>query len=419
MKIAIWHNLPSGGAKRVLFDQVGGLLAAGHTVEAWCPDTADSSFLPLTDLIPEHRMPLPRRRELNPKIFRTLAYYHNRVTRWSHQLDQHCRDCAKRINDSAFDLLFVCSSKKSHIPPIGKYVKLPTLFYFHESARYLYEASPVLPWAAPHAKFYWRDMAIWIKHWIKLHYLGIQMREERENIMAFDTICVNSLYSNENLKRAYGINGHVCYPGVDSAKFHVSNKTRENMVIGIGAFQPNKNIEFVIKAIAKTEKPQPSLVWVGNTSNERYFSELKSLSGHLEVKFVSKLRISDEEIVMLLQRAKAMVYAPNLEPLGLAPLEAAACGLPVITVAEAGTRETVVHNKTGLYADRNIESFAKKISMIINNEALARTLGENGRKMVESHWTWEKSIQNLENSMLSTIAEYSCKDPSSPHQAIH
>ena len=39
----------------------------------------------------------------------------------------------------------------------------------------------------------------------------------------------------------------------------------------------------------------------------------------------------------------AMLYAPRLEPFGLAPLEANACGLPVIAVPEGGVRETVVH----------------------------------------------------------------------------
>ena len=58
LRIAVWHNLSSGGAKRVLHDQVRGLAAGGHYVEAWCPPTADQSFLPLSSLIKEHIVPL-------------------------------------------------------------------------------------------------------------------------------------------------------------------------------------------------------------------------------------------------------------------------------------------------------------------------------------------------------------------------
>ena len=58
MRIAVWHNLPSGGGKRALHDHVRGLLGRGHTIEAWCPSTADPDYLPLSELIPEHVLPL-------------------------------------------------------------------------------------------------------------------------------------------------------------------------------------------------------------------------------------------------------------------------------------------------------------------------------------------------------------------------
>ncbi len=58
MRIAIWHNLPSGGGKRALHNQIRGFLKQGHKVESWCPPTADQAYLPLGELIPEHVVPL-------------------------------------------------------------------------------------------------------------------------------------------------------------------------------------------------------------------------------------------------------------------------------------------------------------------------------------------------------------------------
>jgi hypothetical protein len=58
MKIAVWHNLPSGGGKRALYYHVKGLVERGHTVESWCPSTAAQSYLPLSELITEHIIPL-------------------------------------------------------------------------------------------------------------------------------------------------------------------------------------------------------------------------------------------------------------------------------------------------------------------------------------------------------------------------
>jgi len=58
LRIAVWHNLPTGGGKRALYCHVRGLVERGHTVEAWCPPTADQAHLPLSALIPEHIVPL-------------------------------------------------------------------------------------------------------------------------------------------------------------------------------------------------------------------------------------------------------------------------------------------------------------------------------------------------------------------------
>ena len=58
MRIAVWHNLPSGGGKRALYYHVRGLVEKGHSVEAWCPSTSDRNYLPLSELITEHVVPI-------------------------------------------------------------------------------------------------------------------------------------------------------------------------------------------------------------------------------------------------------------------------------------------------------------------------------------------------------------------------
>ena len=58
MKIAVWHNLPSGGGKRALYDHVSGLVARGHEVEVWAPPTAHREYLPLGRIVREHIVPL-------------------------------------------------------------------------------------------------------------------------------------------------------------------------------------------------------------------------------------------------------------------------------------------------------------------------------------------------------------------------
>ena len=57
MKIAVWHNLGKGGARRHLFNHVQGLVALGHEVDIWSPDKAANDYLPLGHVAREHILP--------------------------------------------------------------------------------------------------------------------------------------------------------------------------------------------------------------------------------------------------------------------------------------------------------------------------------------------------------------------------
>jgi len=147
MRIAVWHNLPSGGAKRALYDHVRGLLARGHTVESWCPPTADQTYLPLSDLIPEHIVPsVPCAngwRRKTKDVFTLRTYNMRRVT----EVDEYARRSAEEINAREFDLLFANTSLEMAVSSIGRYVRLPGVLFLQEPSRWLYEAQPMLIWA--------------------------------------------------------------------------------------------------------------------------------------------------------------------------------------------------------------------------------------------------------------------------------
>src|SRR6478672_2084710 len=106
MRIAVWHNLPSGGGKRALYDHVKGLIDRGHYVEAWCPPTADQTYLPLNKLCNETVIPLSTARPWPwLRRGRVLVDYWE-MSEMLSAMDDHCRQCAAQINRGAFDLLF-------------------------------------------------------------------------------------------------------------------------------------------------------------------------------------------------------------------------------------------------------------------------------------------------------------------------
>jgi glycosyltransferase involved in cell wall biosynthesis len=407
MRIAVWHNLPSGGGKRALYYHVRGLVERGHSVEVWCPSTSDRNYLPLSELITEHVLPIDTGQKGKSVARSPLLGLHDDQLRQANALDEHCRRCADEINRRDFDVLFANSSIIQAVSSIGRYVKSKKVLYLQEPNRWLYEATgDGLPWVAiPAASRPWmHPRYIWwfLFNLISVQQLRVLARDERLNASAFDLILVNSYFSRETLLRIYGLDSTVCYLGVDTQLFVNHQHARENFVVGVGQLTPSKNAEFVIKAVAKIGVPRPRLVWIANMGADWYYEKVRSLAESYEVTFEARASIDDNELVDILNRATAMVYAPRLEPFGLAPLEANACGLPVVAVAEGGVRETIIDGVNGFLVPSHPEMMAKAIQRLAQDRQLATELGENGEKIVQEKWSVNAAVERLERQLTQT-----------------
>lgn len=399
MRIAVWHNLPSGGGKRALYDHVRGLVARGHQVEAWCPPTADPDYLPLRSLIPEHVIPLaipvPFHRsdewQVTLKVARELA-----------AMDTHLQQCAAEIMQGGFDVLFANTCLFFRTTAIGRHVALPSVLYLQEPYRWLYEALPRLPWLAPpqRAPRSMSDLRRRFVDWRSIRNSRIQAREEVNNAAAFTRILANSYFSRESILRAYGLDARVCYLGVDAEHFHDAGLPREDYVVGLGSCTPEKNVALVIEALGAVPEPRPKLVWVGNIANKDYQLAMTELATARGVTVDFRIAISDAALTDVLGRAMAMIYAPRLEPFGLAPLEANACGVPVIAVLEGGVRETIQHEVNGLLSDPTPPALAQAVIRLRDDPALARRLGDAGRRVVAEHWSVSAAAERLEHHLL-------------------
>jgi len=404
MRIAVWHNLPSGGGKRALYYHVRGLVARGHTVESWCPSSADQTYLPLSELVPEHIRPLNGRpARVTNRLTGLIDLYRGQVEAIK-ALDWHCRQCADEINRGGFDILFANSSLYLRAAPIGRHVSIPKVLYLNEPNRALYEAFPDLAWISqpPNGKSWWRPASVKrkITDWTNLEALRLQAREELENAQAYDAILANSFFSRESITRAYGLSPEVCYLGVDTSLFRPLGMVREQFIVGVGALVRSKGIETAIRSLALLKASQLPLIWIANTADPSYMDEMKSLAASLNVNFQIRILVSDAELVDLLNRASLMLYTSQLEPFGFAPLEANACGTPVVAVAEGGVRETVRDGENGLLVSREPKQIALAIERLLQDPPLARLYGKQGIESVRRDWSLESSIGRLEKYLL-------------------
>jgi glycosyltransferase involved in cell wall biosynthesis len=191
--------------------------------------------------------------------------------------------------------------------------------------------------------------------------------------------------------------------GVDTTRFRPVSDSKEGFIIGLGAFVPEKNIALVIQALGAIPENRPRLVWVGNVAWPEHLSALEQMATKLGVDFEPRTKVGDDELVKLLSRAVMMVYAPRLEPFGLAPLEANACGTPIVAVAEGGVRETVLNGVNGLLVEHEPQAMAAAIEKLLGDRDYARHLGRSCRELVMNRWSLDAAIDRLEERLVEAV----------------
>jgi len=407
LRIAVWHNLPSGGGKRALYDNVKGLVERGHYIESWCPDTADQKFLPLSEIVKEHILPLGK---IEPSFYQ-LVKSEKEVLELLRQMEEQCRSCAGEINRGGFDILFVSPCMFFRTTPIAKYVDIPSVIYLHEPYRWFYEALPSLAWlpAVLEDVSFIRKMVRGIISSFKFDGIKRQALAELDNARSFDKILANSVYSRESILRAYNLESSVCYLGVDTELYKSTGEQKENFVVGLGTIYHAKGVDRAIRAVGTIAKDiRPDLIWVGNGAFETELQEYQRLSQELGVNFITKIHIADNEVISLLSRAAAMIYTSRLEPFGYAPLEANACGTAVVGIAEGGVKETVCHGTNGFLApDNDPEKMGEYLSRLVSSREYATEMGTKAREHVVKCWGLEKGTDNIETVLLSMVGKNS------------
>ena len=405
MRIAVWHNLPSGGGKRALYDQVRALRSAGHYVEAWCPPSADQKFFPLSEYLKENVVSLRERGAMPRGPLKRRIYFITDVIQRIAGMTEHCQQCAAAITEIGFDVLLVHPCRFFLTSPIAQYVRIPSLLYLQEPARNFYEALPSFPWAAPDRpfrKFSIRDWIWFLTETMELFGKRLQVREEAKWARKFDQVLVNSLFSRESLVRVYNLDSRVCYLGIDTANFTRSAAPKEPFVIGLGSLSFHKRPVFAVQCIGTIPKEKrPKLVWVGNAGSA---DEARREAEKLGVEFEVRTLIPDAELKDLLSRAAVMIYASHLEPFGYAPLEANACGTAVVALAEGGIRETMNHPHCGvLIPNLDREAFGRALLSYCSDLSFAAEAGKNARAYVENIWSNDSAAERLEQEIRRTI----------------
>ena len=406
MKIAVWHNLHSGGGSRALQYHIQGLVEKGHHVEIWADEPDAGGFMHLPTSVKLHKVPL-KYDEHQPSLKERFSSVFFEKDFNMKAMEKHCQKCAAEINNGGFDVLFANSCFYYGVPFISRYVNIPKVLYLGEPNRYLYEAMPEQIWEAPQETSNKWSSKFWIyffsNTWRTNKY-RVYVREERKNFKAFDKVLVNSYFSMESCKRAYGLLSEVCYLGVDNSLFKpVNTSNPKHYVVGLGGFYRHKNPELAIRSVGEVKQNRPKLLWIGNMVDEKYWLEMVELARSLDVTLELKKMVTDEQLVQWLSGAICMIYSSNLEPFGFAPLEANACGTPVIAVAEGGVRETIIHGKNGFLVNQKPKEIAQFVSQLTDNQEIRKKISSFAIDNVKENWSLSSCSERINRAIESMI----------------
>lgn len=164
----------------------------------------------------------------------------------------------------------------------------------------------------------------------------------------------------------------------------------------IGTIEPRKNLERLILAYAKLQKEKkyvPQLVLAGAKGwrCKNIYEKVQRLNLRNRILFPGY--VDQEDSPLLMCGAVAFVFPSLYEGFGMPPLEAMACGTPVIASAVTALPEVV--KDAGILVDpRSVKEICTAMKELLENEAYRKELGVLGMRRAQKY-TWQKSAEML------------------------
>jgi len=197
---------------------------------------------------------------------------------------------------------------------------------------------------------------------------------------------------------------HVVYPGVEDIYFHEDEEdavqhpdsaSGRRFLLYVGVLSPQKNLEGIVRAFAKLSGIDIDLVIVGRRDGPYFDDEIRPLIGSLGVEGRVKVlgTVEDAELRSLYRRASALVWPSFAEGFGLPPLEAMACGTPVVASNRTSLPE-VLDGAALLLDPSDLTAISEAINRVLTDKQLADDLRRRGRERA-SQFRWSATVQKM------------------------
>jgi glycosyltransferase involved in cell wall biosynthesis len=362
VRVLLIHNLKQGGAWRRMREQASRLDAEVHelTLETGVPVLDGPTVIPYRPSAPE------RPRSLRPPFRYTDTV--RLLAAW--------RRLSHRANDIPHDVIFANPCQFLQAPMSLLTTKAPTLYFCDEARRVDHEASAAAS----------RNPTT---RWVYGPLYSAERRLDSAAVARARQVVTNSSFTAERLRGAYDIAATPVPMGVSEIfRGAAAPSVRGNAVLSVGMLTPGKGHDLVIAAAAKSTADWRVRI-VSPRPDAEVSGSLERQARELGVELQILVGISDDELHAEYRQCRLTAYMARDEPLGLASLEAQACGAPVVVAAEGGLPETMVDGVTGFAVPRVDSAIAQAFDRLAD-DAVAERMGAAAAAHVAG-MSWDRS----------------------------
>jgi glycosyltransferase involved in cell wall biosynthesis len=228
----------------------------------------------------------------------------------------------------------------------------------------------------------------------------------RSSVTKADFIITDSLFSKQEIESLLNIeSSRLChvYPGISSIFIKQDKKSIERVlssmnidrpyILLVATVEPRKNIPFLIEVFEKIKGYDGYLVIAGRLGwkYKPIIKRMKSSHKANSIRYINY--INDNELPALYSGAELFVFPSYYEGFGLPPLEAMACGTPVVSSAKGSLKE-VLDGGACVIQDFNHDSWLEEITKLLFDSALKKKRIAAGHRHIRKY-TWENSASQI------------------------
>lgn len=234
----------------------------------------------------------------------------------------------------------------------------------------------------------------------------------RRSAQVADAVMTVSEYSRQEIASRYrvpidriglllnAVDPEVFHPATDEGgailrRLHLQS---QRYLLTVGRIEPRKDHVTLLKAYAQLGEGAPPLVIVGQRDfgSDAFDQALRALPAGCDVRVLSD--VGDTDLPVLMQHALALAYPSRAEGFGMPPLEAMACGVPVVTTNSTALPE-VVGDAGLLFRPGDVAGLAHQLLCLIEQPLLREELSQRALARSRS-FSWVRAAQELRQSFV-------------------